>query len=76
MGEIVQNAVIEFRIICETLFVTFLILKLTNVITWSWWWIFSPIWIICGIILICLFLLLIIGFYGKRREKEVVRESD
>ena len=76
MGEIVQNAVIEFRIICETLFATFLILKLTNVITWSWWWVFSPIWIICGIVLICLFLLLIIGFYGKRREKEVVRESD
>lgn len=26
-------------------FIIFLILKLTNNITWSWWWIFSPFWI-------------------------------
>lgn len=31
--------------------IVFLILKLTNVISWSWWWIFSPI-IIPVIILI------------------------
>ena len=23
----------------------FIILKLCNVITWSWWWVLSPIWI-------------------------------
>ena len=23
----------------------FVILKLSNVITWSWWWILSPLWI-------------------------------
>jgi hypothetical protein len=27
------------------LFIVFLILKLTNVITWSWWWVTSPLWI-------------------------------
>ncbi len=27
------------------LFITFLILKLCGVITWSWWWIFSPFWL-------------------------------
>ena len=27
------------------LFVVFLILKLCKVITWSWWWVFAPIWI-------------------------------
>ena len=27
------------------LFLIFLILKLTNNITWSWWWVTSPIWI-------------------------------
>jgi hypothetical protein len=26
------------------LFITFLVLKLTGVIDWSWWWIFSPFW--------------------------------
>lgn len=26
------------------LFLVFLVLKLTNVITWSWWWVTAPIW--------------------------------
>lgn len=33
-------------------FVVFLILKLCNVITWSWWFIFIPLiaWVIAGIL--------------------------
>lgn len=27
------------------LFVLFLGLKLGNVIQWSWWWVFAPLWI-------------------------------
>lgn len=27
------------------LFIVFLILKLTHVIDWSWWWVTSPLWI-------------------------------
>ena len=26
------------------LFIVFLVLKLTNVIAWSWWWITAPLW--------------------------------
>ena len=26
------------------LFVVFLVLKLTKVISWSWWWITAPLW--------------------------------
>ena len=37
------------------LFITFLVLKFTGVITWSWWWVTAPIWcplvIILGIVL-------------------------
>ena len=25
--------------------VAFVVLKLTNVIAWSWWWVLSPVWI-------------------------------
>lgn len=25
--------------------VVFVVLKLCKVITWSWWWVFSPVWI-------------------------------
>lgn len=38
--------------------ILFIGLKLTNLITWSWWWVLSPIWIS---LLILLFILLIVG---------------
>jgi len=28
-----------------TLFVIFLVLKLTHLIAWSWWWVTAPVWI-------------------------------
>ena len=40
------------------LFLIFLVLKLTGVIGWSWWWVTCPLWgglaLILGIILIAL----------------------
>ena len=27
------------------LFIAFLVLKLTHVIDWSWWWVTAPIWV-------------------------------
>lgn len=27
------------------LFLIFLVLKLTGLISWSWWWVTSPLWI-------------------------------
>ena len=38
--------------------ILFIGLKLTNVITWSWWWVLSPIWISLSI---ALFILLIVA---------------
>ena len=38
--------------------IIFVVLKLTGTITWSWWWVFSPLWIPLGIIIV---LLMIIG---------------
>lgn len=34
------------------LFVVFLVLKLTNFIDWSWWWVTAPLWIPFAILLI------------------------
>lgn len=31
--------------LCSVLTVVFVVLKLTKVITWSWWWVLSPLWI-------------------------------
>jgi len=36
------------------LFITFLVLKLTGVITWSWWWVTAPLWGPLAIILVIL----------------------
>jgi hypothetical protein len=40
--------------LASLLFITFLVLKLTKVITWSWWWVTSPLWIplIIGLIFV------------------------
>ena len=40
--------------------IAFVILKLCKVIDWSWWWVFSPIWIPLAIIVV--FGILIAGF--------------
>lgn len=37
--------------------VAFIILKLTGVISWSWWWVLSPIWIPAAIAIVLLVLL-------------------
>lgn len=34
------------------LFITFLVLKLTHVIDWSWWWVTSPLWIPFAIVIV------------------------
>lgn len=36
---------------CGLLAILFIALKLTKVITWSWWWVLSPLWIPTAIVL-------------------------
>ena len=48
------------------LFVLFLGLKLAKIITWSWWWIFSPLWIPFSIV----FLVVVLIEIGKAIERE------
>lgn len=37
---------------CELLIILFIALKLTNVITWSWWWVLAPMWTPFAIVLL------------------------
>lgn len=41
--------------------VAFIVLKLTHVIDWSWWWVLSPIWITIAILLIGVWVICIIS---------------
>ena len=48
------------------LFITFLVLKLTNIIDWSWWWITTPITIP---FVLLLGMILIVAFFGGKGMK-------
>ena len=36
----------------DLLTIVFVVLKLCKVIDWSWWWVFSPLWIPLAIIVV------------------------
>lgn len=42
------------------LFIVFMVLKLTKLIDWSWWWVSSPLWLpfVVGLVLAILFALI------------------
>lgn len=42
---------------CGLLTIVFIVLKLTNYIDWSWWWVLSPLWIPFGLVVFIVFLL-------------------
>lgn len=46
----------------------FIVLKLTKVITWSWLWVFSPLWISWGLFIAALFILGILAIIVILRE--------
>lgn len=43
-------------------FIVFLVLKLCNVIDWSWWWVTAPLWI--PLVLILVVLVIVMGVVG------------
>lgn len=49
--------------------ILFIGLKLTGVITWSWWWVLSPLWITAIIVLVILACVLAYYVYGDRQTK-------
>ena len=45
----------------SVILLVFVILKLTNLIDWSWWWVLSPLWISVIVIAVLLIIALIIN---------------
>jgi hypothetical protein len=39
--------------------IAFIVLKLCNVITWSWWWVLAPLWIPIAIVALGLLFLFV-----------------
>jgi len=57
-----------------SLTILFVILKLTDVIDWSWWWVFSPVIITWGMLLIVYVALLIsslVAFTADGKKEKI-----
>lgn len=50
------------------LFITFLILKLTNTVAWSWWWVTCPLWAGYAVIAVCLLFLGIVKYVEAKNK--------
>lgn len=53
--------------------IAFIVLKLLNVITWSWWWVLSPLWISTGLailVLLGVFLWAIISVNNEEKRNK------
>ena len=50
--------------------IVFIVLKLINVITWSWWWVLAPIWMPIAIGLIVAGLLFGISIIQSKFKKK------
>ena len=45
-------------------FIVFLVLKLTEVIDWSWWWVTAPLWLPLAITLVVLLVMGVIAMFA------------
>ena len=46
--------------------IVFIVLKLTGYISWSWWWVLSPLWIPAAIVVVIMIIALIIVVVADR----------
>ena len=46
--------------------IIFLILRLTNLVAWSWWWVFSPVLAVLGIWLVVALMVVIAVIFSRR----------
>lgn len=47
--------------------IVFIILKLCGIITWSWWWVLSPLWISAILWVILMIIVLLVGGWKNGR---------
>jgi len=58
----------------SVLLLAFIVLKLCNVISWSWWWVLSPVWI--SLLLIVPIMILQFFLLKRRLLQEAKREDE
>ena len=56
--------------ITTLLTIVFVVLKLCKVITWSWWWVLSPLWIVASIVVAIYVGCIVFVMINKRKSKK------
>lgn len=56
------------------LLIAFIVLKLCNVITWSWWWVLSPAWIVAAIVIAGLAVIYVLEKMADRRLSKISKK--
>jgi hypothetical protein len=56
------------------LFFVFLVLKLAGAIDWSWWWVFSPLWLPAALLLVTVAVLAVTGVSAYQIVTRVFRK--
>ena len=61
--------------ICSVLTIVFVVLKLTKVITWSWWWVLCPLWInlILYVVLVAILFFLKMDLNDKPKKSRRIK---
>ena len=52
----------ELRTVLETLLVVFIVLKVNNLIAWSWWLVLAPLWVSLGLSVILLLIIMVLRY--------------
>ena len=54
---------------CGALFITFFVLKVLNLLDWSWVWVFAPLWIPVALIILLLIIALIVAVFSGEDDE-------
>lgn len=65
-----NDYIIASNSVLDILLIIFIVLKVTGNITWSWWWVLSPIWIPLAALLSVFTIALLVGVIRKVVTKE------
>lgn len=65
MNEPNSPIIVFIRTVLEHTLTSLIILKIVGHIDWSWWWVFSPLWVPTGLAIIFLALAVVIASMGE-----------
>jgi len=69
-----QISELVYKLFVSMLFLAFIVLKLCQVINWSWWWVTSPVWI--NFLLIVLIEITVRLFKREEEQEDAIENNE